>query len=113
MKYTSVFLIILFSFKLFGQEASLECLTVQEDDGAVSLRFSGPTSTSSFNIHRSNQLNGLYELIHSTTNGVFNNYLDIDINASSQSYSYYVEAIKNGVGTGASNKLRTILLNIN
>lgn len=108
-----LFILLLFTVELQAQTAALECLTVREQDGAVTLRFSGPTGTSAYKIYRSDQLNGIYTLIHTTTNGSFSIYIDAEVNASTQSYSYYVEAIKNGSSTGESNKMRTILLTVN
>jgi hypothetical protein len=96
----------------FTQNTILQCLSVGELDGAVSLKFSGPSGTDNFNIYRANQLNGTYQLIHTTSNGQVNTYLDNTINAASQSYAYYVESVNNGQITGVSQKNRTILLSV-
>lgn len=103
----------LFLFPAFLRSATLKCLKVSEFNGAVTINFTGPTGTDFFKIFRSNQLNGTYELIHTTTNGVVNYYTDNDVNGASQSFAYYVESFDNGVSTGESQKIRTLLLSVN
>jgi len=105
-------LLLVATVRLFPQPAQLECLTVRGSDGAVTLKFSGPSGASAYNIYRSPQLNGTYVLIHTVNNAGFLTYVDSEINAAAQSFSYYVEAIKNGQSTGESNKMRSILLNV-
>ena len=94
----------------FSQNTILQCLTVSEADGAVTLKFDGPSGTDFFKIFRANQYDGNYQLIHTTTDGQVNNYYDNSINAASQSYSYYIESFNNNQSTGASQKQRTLLL---
>ncbi len=103
---------LLFVLSAFTQSTSLQCLTVGELNGAVTLKFSGPAGTDYFNIYRANQLDGSYQLIHTTANGMVDSYLDNTVNAASQSYAYYVESINNGQPTGVSLKNRTILLSV-
>jgi len=112
MKHITIALLfILIPFGIYSQEASLDCLVVDDINGTVHLQFSGHESVTRYKIYRSTQINGSYFLVGSTSGGASNNYTDFDINASSQSYSYFVEAIIDGHESGASNKMRTILLN--
>lgn len=96
----------------FSQNTTIQCLTVSELDGSVTLKFEGPSSTDYFRIYRANQLNGNYQHIYTTPDGQVNNYLDNTINAASQSYSYYIESFDNGLSTGSSQKHRTLLLSV-
>jgi len=113
MRYATLLLMIVFStLESFSQTTQIDCLTVRGSDGAVSIRFSGPTGTTAFEIYRSQQINGTYTLIHTTENGSFRTYLDTEINAASQSYSYYIRSLQNGQSIGESEKNRTILLNV-
>ncbi len=109
---TIIILLCFFSFGLQAQQASLDCLEVSDLDASVNLHFSGPQTATEYKIYRADQINSSYFLIGIATGGSSNNYVDSDINAASQSYSYFVEAIVAGQGTGASNKVRTILLNV-
>lgn len=103
----------LFVFPALVQSANLQCLIVSELNGAVTINFTGPTGTDFFKIYRSNQLNGTYELIYTTPNGSVTSYTDNSINAASQSYAYYVASFDNGVSTGESQKIRSLLLSVN
>lgn len=112
MRLTIILLFtLLFNLGSSAQQAVLECLTVGDVTGAVSLRFSYSGTASAYEIYRSDQINGAYQLIHTTSSGIFTSYVDASINGASQSYSYYVEAISNGQSTGPSNKLSSLLLN--
>lgn len=108
-----IFFTFLFSSGLSAQQAVLECLTVGDATGAVSLRFSYDGNASAYIIYRADHILGDYQPIHTTSSGIFTSYVDASINAASQSYSYYVEAIANGEGTGPSNKLSSMLLTTN
>lgn len=108
-----IFFTFLFSLGLSAQQAVLECLTVGDVTGAVSLRFSYDGNATAFNIYRADNINGNYQMIHTTSSGIFTSFVDASVNAASQSYSYYVEAISNGQNTGASNKLSSMLLTAN
>lgn len=111
MRLTVILLFtLLFSLGANAQQAVLECLTVGDATGAISLRFSYAGNASSYKIYRSDQLNGMYQRIHTTSSGIFTSYVDASVNGASQSYSYYVEAVSGGLETGASNKLSSILL---
>lgn len=113
MRHLVFIIIILFlSFEGFAQRTILKCLSVAEQDGAVSMEFIGPGGTSFFSIYRSTSLNGSYELIHSTMDGTVNTYVDEDINAASQSYSYYIESHNEAGVSGESEKIRTMLLTV-
>ena len=104
--------LLLFSFEVYSQRTRLECLTVGEQDGSVSLKFSGSSSTTHFLIYRSISINGTFELIHTTASGTVDSYLDDEINAASQSYAYYVASYLNDQLQGESEKVRTILLSV-
>jgi len=105
-----IFFTVLSALVVNAQQAVLECLTVGDATGAVTLRFSYPGNASAYKIYRSDQPNGIYEHIHTTSNGIFTSYVDSDINAASQSYSYHVVAMVSGNSTGPSNKLSSIHL---
>lgn len=104
-------LLLILCIDASAQSTRIQCLTVAEFDGSVSIKYAGPSGTDFFKIYRANQIGGTYELIYTSTNGTLNNYLDSEINAASQSYSYYVESFDNGSSTGVSVEIRTILLN--
>jgi gliding motility-associated-like protein len=108
--FTLSILLLLFSFGLNAQQASLNCIEVSDVDGSVNLHFSSPQIVDSYKIYRADQINSSYFLVGIVT-GDESNYIDSGINAASQSYSYFVEANVNGQDTGPSNKMRTILLN--
>lgn len=105
-------ILILSVFSLWAQP-QIQCLTVGEANGSVSVKYSGPPGTDYFNIYRASQLNGTYELIHTAPTNQNNTYLDNEINAASQSYSYYVESFDNDQSTGESQKVRTLFLVVN
>ncbi len=113
MRQYFIIIFTLVSLSLFAQSTRIECLTVRENDGAVSLRFSGPSGTDFFKIYRANQLNGTYSLIFTTTSGILTTYLDNTVNAASASFAYYIESFDNNQLTGESAKVRTILLTVN
>jgi len=114
MKHSFIIvLLLLFTFEVFAQRTKLECLTVGDQDGSVSLKFSGPSNATHFLIYRSASLNGTFELIHTTSSGAIDSYLDNDVNAASQSYAYYVASYLNDQIQGESEKTRTILLSVN
>ena len=108
-----LFFLLIISQQLWSQQAILECLAVREIDGAVKVSYSGPNNATAYKIYRATQINGNYTHIHTATNITFLFYTDTEINAASQSYAYYVEAIVDGQSTGTSNKLRTMLLTTN
>ncbi len=113
MKHSFIIIsLLLLSFEVFTQGTKLECLTVEEQDGSVSLKFSGAPSTTHFLIYRSASIGGTFELIHTTTSGTVDAYLDADINAASQSYAYYVASYNNNQLLSESQKVRTILLSV-
>lgn len=105
-------IMLVFNIAVHSQNTIIECLAVSEFDGSVTIKFNGPSGTDFFKIYRANQLSGNYIQIHTTTSGLETNYLDDDINAASQSFSYYVESFDNGQSTGVSQKQRTLLLSI-
>lgn len=114
MKHSFIIIILLlFTFEVSAQRTKLECLTVGEQDGSVNLKFSGPSSTTSFLIYRSGSINGIFNLIHTTSDGTVDSYLDDEVNAASQSYTYYVASYLNDQLQGESEKTRTILLSVN
>ena len=68
MRLTIILLFtLLFSLGSSAQQAVLECLTVGDVTGAVSLRFSYDGTASAYEIYRSDQITGTYELIHTTS----------------------------------------------
>ncbi len=105
--------LIIVSAGLMAQSTKLECLTVRDYDGAVSIRFSGPSGTDYYKIYRADQLDGVYQLIFTTANGAITTYLDNTVNAASTSFAYYLESYDNNQITGTSQKIRTILLTVN
>lgn len=111
MKHITISILFLFiSFGINAQVGNLDCLSVDDINGTVHLQFSGPQDATRYKVHRSTQINGGYLPIGSTSGGASNSYTDFDINASSQSYAYYVEAFIGAETSGPSNKMRTILL---
>lgn len=114
MKHSFIIIVLLFlTFEVFAQRTRLECLTVGEQDGSVTLKFSGPSSTTHFLIYRSTSINGAFDLIHTTTSGVTDSYVDEDVNAASQSFAYYVASYIDDNLQEESGKVRTILLSVN
>jgi len=109
MKYFYLFLLLVL-FSMFGQAQILTCLDVEESDGTVLLHFTGPQNTTEYKIYRSNQMNGSFDMIGSAVGGASSSFLDTEISAASQSYSYYIEALVNGQSLGESDKMRTMLL---
>lgn len=113
MKHSFIIIVLLlFSFEVSAQRAKLECLTVGEQDGSVSLKFSGSSTTTHFQIYRSTSINGTFDLIYTTTSGTEDSYLDDEVNAASQYYAYYVASYVNTQLQSESEKARTILLSV-
>ncbi|OYT16852.1 MAG: hypothetical protein B7C24_05590 [Bacteroidetes bacterium 4572_77] len=111
LKKSLLILLFISSFSfVWAQTAQLDCLSVSGQNGAVKVEYSGPNTATSFNIYRADQIDGDYSLIFSSSTTPFGVYVDTEINAASQSYSYYTEALVGGQSTGISNKLRTLLL---
>lgn len=110
-KLTSLILILLLSLSNYAQRAVVECLQVSDSDGAVTIHFSGPQSTTKFKIYRASHIDGDFFWINDVLSGNF--YEDNTINASSQTYAYKVEAIIGSQGTGLSDGMKTIFLEVN
>lgn len=108
---TLVAFLLIISTSLLAQQASLDCIEVNDLNGSVELSFSCPLSAAEYRIHRAEHIGSDHTYVGTASGGTSNIFIDVSVNGAAQHYSYFVEAIINGQGTGQSNRMQSILLN--
>ncbi|MCK5776216.1 MAG: gliding motility-associated C-terminal domain-containing protein [Bacteroidales bacterium] len=110
--FTTLIIFFIFSLGVQAQQAVIECLEVSDINGSVIIRFSCPASVTKYKILRANTIDSDYFWVNDVS-GNSTVYTDSEINASSQSYAYKIEAIIGSQGTGLSDPVRTLFLEVN
>ena len=110
--FTTVILFFIFSLGIQAQQAVIECAEVSDINGNVIMRFSCPANATKYKIYRANHIDSDYFWV-SDVPGNSTVYTDSEINASSQSYAYKIEAIIGNQTTGLSEAVKTIFLEVN
>ncbi len=93
-QYLLVLSLLLMSVHTFSQNTFINAINVL-DNGAVQIDFSLSPNTQSYSIFRNS--GGGFNSIYTGSNATDNSYTDNSINATLQSYTYYIEAqLSNG-----------------